>query len=383
MKDEYTHGRGSRVVRRGLYRGLCVVENVGRHTVYIYGYSSYNVRCGEACTDHLALLTPPPPPILVRAPSHVFTSLRIFFTIGALSLTLALITGGGDGQRTSIVFSLGMNAAVVCCLCTLLLAGLVLVSAGYVPTPALQCVLCMLGKKTQEGKTPYPTLDTLIAGKKGASTDTYVRPPSPPLSHPHTYHSQARAAWTSWRKSKATHARREQANKGKRRAGNGKGEEGGEAAGWRGAMRDASSAVEMQAAMRRLLNDIKKGTISVAKKDIIEVATRWKLDASHVPATAFWTTSVARGYRELLNAFGNRTNVSKEAKEAKDDVGASLTEEVECPVCLERVSTKKALVASPCGHTICCACYKAMPLRTKRQCVTCRAPVRRVIVIEE
>ena len=148
-------------------------------------------------------------------------------------------------------------------------------------------------------------------------------------------------------------------------------------------MRGASSAIEMQAAMRRLLDDITKATISVAKKDIIEVATRWKLDASHVPSAAFWTTSVARGYGELLKAFGNRTSVSKEAKEAKDGVGASATEEVECPVCLDRVSTKKALVVSPCGHTICCACYKAMPPRTKRQCVTCRAPERRVIVIDE
>jgi hypothetical protein len=113
-----------------------------RAGITVYGYSSYMGRLVPTISPYPP---PPHPPNLVRTPSRVFTSLRIVFTIGALSLTLALITGGGDGQRTSIVFSLGMNAAVVCCLCTLLLAGLVLVSAGFSPTPTLQCVVVYVG----------------------------------------------------------------------------------------------------------------------------------------------------------------------------------------------------------------------------------------------
>ena len=138
MNARMVEGCAPRVVSRV----VCVVENEGRHTVYGLARTLY-----EKASYRPSHPIPPPahPPNLVRTPPHGFTSLRIFFTIGALSLTLALITGGGDGQRTSIVFSLGMNAAVVCCLCTLLLAGLVLVSAGFGPTPTLQCVVVYVG----------------------------------------------------------------------------------------------------------------------------------------------------------------------------------------------------------------------------------------------
>jgi len=57
--------------------------------------------------------------------------------------------------------------------------------------------------------------------------------------------------------------------------------------------------------------------------------------------------------------------------------------EVACPICLERVSPKRALVMDPCGHTVCMTCYENAPAQHRSKCMTCRAPVTNSYIIKE
>ena len=104
--------------------------------------------------------------------------------------------------------------------------------------------------------------------------------------------------------------------------------------------------------------------------------------AVHPKATALAFLCTGAVAASVLLALTRSWWVSSSAAQT-DAADQDSSLEVECPLCLDRVPTKRSLVLSPCGHTICVECFNNAPARVKSQCAVCRANVDSSFVISE